>query len=109
MTSSLGFPVASTPSERFAATLAHAGTVFAWFLAPLVIYLLARKRSPHVEAHALQALLWSGIGTIVALLTCGLAIPLFMVFHLIAAWKTWRGDSPDYPALTDFVRGWVRS
>lgn len=106
MTSTLGFPAASTPSERWVATLAHAGTVFAWFLAPLIIYLLARRRSGHVAAHALQALIWSGIGTLVAFLTCGLAIPVFMVFHLIAAWKTWQGDSPGYPALTDFIKGW---
>lgn len=106
MTSALGFPAASSPGERLAATVAHAGTLFAWFLAPLVVYLLARKRSEHVAAHALQALIWSAIGTLVAALTCGLAIPLFLVFHLLAAWKTWRGDSPGYPALTDFIRGW---
>ncbi|NUP06413.1 MAG: DUF4870 domain-containing protein [Polyangiaceae bacterium] len=106
MSRALAFPTTVTPSERLAATFAHAGTCFFWFVAPLVVYLLARRKSPAVRAHAFEALLWSGIGTLVALATCGLAIPVFLVFHIIAAWRAWNGEDPSYPALTDFMRGW---
>ena len=41
------------------AAIAHAGTVFAWFLAPLLVYMVKRGESKYVEFHAMQALLWS--------------------------------------------------
>ena len=107
MTSSIDYPLArTTPNERLASMLAHGGTLFAWFLAPLVIWIFARKRSPVVAEHAMQALIWSGLGTLVAFLTCGLAVPVFLVFHLIVAWRAWQGRGPNYPALSDFMRGW---
>ena len=69
--------IVSTPtsSERIAAAVAHAGTLFAWFLAPLIVYAVARGDSDFVERHALSALAWSAFGTLVSLATCGLAIP----------------------------------
>jgi cytochrome b561 len=30
-------------SERLAAAIAHAGTIVAWFLAPLIVYLVSRE------------------------------------------------------------------
>ena len=99
----------STPSEsdRFAAAIAHAGTWVAWFLAPLLVYLLKRGESRYAEFHALQALLWSAAGTIVSLATCGVAIPVFLAFHVYAAYKVLRGEEYEYPLVGDFARGWV--
>ncbi len=86
-----------TSSDRIAALIAHGGTFFAWMLAPIVVYLLKRNESRYAEFQALQALLWSLTGTIVAAATCGLAIPVFMVFHGIAAYKTFCCEPYEYP------------
>ena len=91
-------------NDRLAAVIAHAGTWFAWFLAPLVVWLLRRGESRYAEFHALQALLWSVFGTIVSALTCGVAIPVFLAFHLYAAWKVYRGEEYEYPIAGDLAR-----
>jgi hypothetical protein len=93
-----------SPDERTAAAIAHAGTCVAWFVAPLVVYLVSRERSPWVARQALAALLWSGLGTVAGALTCGLAIPLFLVVHVWAALVVLRGDEMEYP----IVSGWAR-
>lgn len=93
--------------ERLAAFLAHVGTLFAWFLAPLVILILKRGESRWVEHHAMQSLLWSVTGTALTLVTCGLALPVFLVWHVVAAVKVYRGEDYDYPFVGDFSRGWV--
>ena len=88
-----------TSNERLAATIAHAGTAVAWFLAPLVVFLVLPRESRWARYQALQSLLWSLLGTIVSLATCGLAIPVFLVWHLIAAVKTMTHDDYDYPLV----------
>ena len=93
-----------TQNERIAAALAHAGTCVAWFLAPLGVWLIERGRSPWAARQALQALLWSGFGTIVSLATCGLAIPVFMVFHVYAAVRALEGETYEYPLVGDLAR-----
>jgi len=90
--------------DRLAAAIAHGGTAFAWFLAPLVVYLIKRNDSRWASYHALQALLWSLLGTVVSLATCGLAIPVFMVYHLYAAYKVFTGDDYAYPIVGDIAR-----
>src|SRR5580704_1477644 len=101
-------PLAIVPSsnERIAAVIAHAGTVFAWFIAPLCVYLVKRGDSRYAEFHALQALLWSVFGTIVSALTCGVAIPVFLAFHVYAAWRTYRDGDYEYPIAGDIAHGW---
>ncbi len=91
-------------NERLAAVIAHAGTWVSWFLAPLCVYVLKRGESRYVEFHALQALIWSIIGTIASALTCGLALPVFLGFHIYAAWKIWRGEDYEYPLAGDLAR-----
>jgi uncharacterized membrane protein len=99
----------STPNERLAAMIAHAGTVFAWFIAPLCVFVLKRGESRYAEFHALQALLWSVFGTVVSALTCGVAIPVFLAFHLYAAWRIHRGEEYEYPVAGDVARGWLKA
>lgn len=86
-------------SERVAAVVAHAGTVVAWFFAPLVVYLVLPRSSQWARFQALQSLLWSLFGTVVSLATCGLAIPVFLVWHVMAAIKTLGGDEYAYPLV----------
>lgn len=93
-----------TSNERIAAAVAHGGTCVAWFFAPLIVYLVERDRSSYVSRQALQALLWSGFGTLVSAATCGLAIPVFMVFHIIAAIRALDGQEYEYPVVGDLVR-----
>jgi uncharacterized protein len=96
---------APNESERIAVLVAHGGTLFAWFLAPLLVYLVKRNDSRYVEFQALQSLLWSVAGTLMALATCGVAIPVFLVWHLYATWKFANGGSYEYPVVGDLARG----
>lgn len=93
-----------TSNERVAAAIAHGGTCLAWFLAPLVVYLVERDRSSFVARQAFRALLWSGLGTLVSLATCGVAIPLFMAFHIVAAVRILEGRDYAYPFVESLAR-----
>jgi len=97
-------PSAPTSNERLTAAIAHGGTCVAWFFAPLVVYLIEKDRSSFAAKQALQALLWSGFGTLVSLATCGLAIPIFMGFHILAAVRVLEGKDYEYPLVGDLVR-----
>lgn len=101
---SLSTTISPTQNERISAAVAHAGTWVAWFLAPLAVYLLERDRSAYAAHQALQALLWSAFGTLVSLVTCGLAIPVFMVFHLVAAVRVLEGRDYEYPLVGALAR-----
>jgi uncharacterized Tic20 family protein len=90
-------------SERISAAIAHGGTCVAWFLAPLLVWLLEKDRSAFVARQALQALLWSGLGTLVSLATCGVAIPVFLCFHVYAAIRILRGDDYEYPIIGELA------
>jgi hypothetical protein len=99
--------IRSTSSERVAAAIAHAGTVFAWLFAPLVVYVLKKDESRFVAFQSMQSFLWSALGTLVAAATCGLAIPVFLVVHVIAAVKTLEGADYEYPLVADLARKWM--
>ncbi|HEY2365209.1 MAG TPA: hypothetical protein VGH87_02445, partial [Polyangiaceae bacterium] len=79
----------------------------AWFLAPLLVWVLRRGESRYAEFHALQALLWSIFGTVVSAVTCGVAIPVFLAFHMYAAWKIYKGEEYEYPIAGELARGMV--
>lgn len=96
-----------TSNERLAAFFAHAGTFVAWTFAPLAVYLIKRGESRYVEYQALQALMWSIAGTLVSLATCGLAIPVFMVFHILAAIKAANGETYEYPIVKEMAKSWM--
>jgi uncharacterized Tic20 family protein len=93
----------TSSDDRLALVLAHGGTCFAWFLAPLVVYLLKRESSPRVAYEALQALLWSALGSIVAIATCGLAIPVFLVWHVLGAIRALEGRPFAYPLVAEIA------
>ena len=103
-TMSLASTSSPTSNERIAAAIAHGGTCVAWFFAPLLVYLIERDRSSYAARQALQALMWSGFGTLVSVATCGLAIPVFMVFHVVAAIRALEGQEYEYPLVGDLVR-----
>jgi uncharacterized membrane protein len=88
-----------TSNERLAAIVAHAGTLFAWFLVPLVVFLVMPHEARWARYHALQSLLWSLLGTLLGLVTFGLAVPVFLVWHVIAAVKMMRDGDYEYPLV----------
>ena len=102
--SSTSLTVRPTANERVAATIAHGGTAVAWFLAPLIVYLVLPRESRWARLHALQSLLWSLFGTLVSLLTCGFAIPVFLAWHIVAAIKTLGQGGYSYPLVGDAAR-----
>lgn len=69
-------PVELTQDEKAYAGLAHALMTCTWWIGPLVIYLM-KKESRFVGFHALQALLWQIIYTVVF-------VGGMMVFFVIA-------------------------
>ena len=102
--SPLALRTVPTANEKLGALIAHAGTFVAWTIAPLLVYVLKKDDSKYVAFHALQSLLWSLAGTLLAALTCGLAIPVFMVFHVIAVWKTLKDQDYEYPLVGEVAR-----
>lgn len=92
-----------TQNERIAAAIAHGGTCVAWFLAPLLVFLIERDRSRFVARQALGALIWSALGTLVSFATCGVAIPLFLVVHIYAAFVALDGRDFEYPLVGGIV------
>src|SRR5579884_2509720 len=97
--STMDLAVRPTSNERVAALIAHAGTAVCWFLAPLVVLLVMPRSAQWARYHALQSLLWSLLGTLVSVVTFGVAIPIFLVWHLVAAVKTWSDGDYEYPLV----------
>ncbi|HRG95830.1 MAG TPA: hypothetical protein PLR99_06270 [Polyangiaceae bacterium] len=96
--------VSGPSSDAWLVALAHFGACFAWFLAPLVVWLWARASAPRAAPRALAVLLWSGLGTLCAMATCGLAIPLFLLVHIWAGVQELRGQAFEYPVATELAR-----
>lgn len=99
----------SQSDERLWATLAHAGVILFWFVAPLVIWLVFRERSAFVNDQAKEALNWSilmtiayvvGILTLVffigilIIIAAGIAV---LVFGILAAIAANKGEQYRYP------------
>jgi uncharacterized Tic20 family protein len=93
--------------DKAAALVAHAGTLFGWFLVPLIVYFVKRNDSKYAEFHALQSLLWSLAGTVVSVLTFGIAIPIFLAVHVWAAWRVHKDGDYEYPLIGKAARGIV--
>jgi uncharacterized membrane protein len=96
-------PPATSFDDRVALVIAHGGTLFAWFLAPLLVYLLKRD-DRRVACEAMQSLLWSILGTCVSIATCGFAIPIFLLWHIVAAMRALGGMPFEYPLVGDVAR-----
>jgi len=73
-----------TQDEKAYAGLAHALMLSTWWIAPLIIYFM-KKESPFVRFHAMQALLWQIIFSV--LYFAGMA-----VFFMVAIVSTLSGQ-----------------
>lgn len=94
--------------DQLAATAGYVAVIFGWLLAPLVVYLIAGRRSEFVRRHAAQAFSLTltvtlfaccgGIvGALLALNSLRYAIlimgPVMLVFWLVALWYLVRAAS----------------
>jgi uncharacterized membrane protein len=75
--------------------------------APLLVCVLERGDAKYVELRSLQALLWSLGGTLASVATRGLAILLFMIWHVIAGAKAIEGQDYAYSFVGEIARKWV--
>lgn len=126
----------SPQDERTWSILSHV-SVLAWPLtgflpvAPLIVWLVYKDRSPRVGFHALQSLWYQVawlvlgtiggfLGTVFTLLTLGIGIivvaPLALVLGLVpfvhqlyAAYKVSQGEDYRYPAIADRIDGGQRA
>lgn len=70
-------PYAPTPDERTLAMLAELLQLFSWLIGPLIIY-FAKRDSPFVRFHAMQAVLWQVFSVILYMACFALTIPLLV-------------------------------
>jgi uncharacterized Tic20 family protein len=59
-------PSAPTADERTLAMLAELLQLFSWMIGPLIIY-FAKRDSPFVRFHAMQAVLWQALSMILSM------------------------------------------
>lgn len=117
-------PAAITQDEKLWAMLAHLAGLLGYtvalgqYIGPLVIYLLYKDKSPFVAFHALQSLYFqlgmlvaTGIGVVIALVTCGAGGVLLMglgvgavVYVIIAAIKANQGEWFEYWLVGEWAK-----
>lgn len=103
--------------ERTWAIVAHLGGLVAWFLAPLVIWLVFRGRGPYLENQAKESLNFQltlliayVAAGVIALVTLGFGTPLLLlvavgqlVLQILAAVAASRYEWYRYPVNIRFV------
>lgn len=111
-----GRPVADEGADRMWVVLAHAGVLLISFLAPLFVMLTRGKESPYVRRQAVEALnfqitvaIGMALSSVLVLAFVG-AISAFVigiaavVLPVLAASKTYRGESYQYPLTIRLVK-----
>lgn len=87
----------SDSDARLYATLGHAGIIIIGFLAPLIVWLLAKDRSEFVDDQGKEALNFSILATIATIITCGIAWIAVVIFCILAAIAANKGERYRYP------------
>jgi uncharacterized membrane protein len=106
MTNSEPLPV-PTSDECTLALLAHVLQVIAWFIAPLIIFLM-RRQSRFVAFHALQALIWQAVLMGLGIVTTvgAFAAMILALLHAPAAAHA-RSSPPPVAMFVFFPLVWV--
>ncbi|MFZ0639212.1 MAG: DUF4870 domain-containing protein [Candidatus Acidiferrales bacterium] len=92
--------IALTQDEKAYAGLAHALMMGTWWIGPLVIY-LTKKESRFVAFHALQALLWQIIYTVVVF--GGMIVFFFIVMVMTFSMPRQPNVPPQPPVAIFFL------
>ena len=77
----------TTPDDRNLALLCHIGAYFTSFIVPLVVYLIAQKRSPFLAHHGREALNFQISQLIYMFLTLIVAMSSALLIGLVATWE----------------------
>lgn len=118
-----GSPYGATPpqplrpeDEKLWSTLVHIGGIFFSFVPALIGYLLLRDRGPFVKEHTRSALnfqITMGIASLVGAVLSAIGIGLLIigavwvvniVFSIMAAIATNRGEYYRYPLSFEFIK-----
>lgn len=85
--------------------IAHLGTLVVGFWAPLILMFvdIGGQPSAFIKHHAKQALIWSLVGIVGAIITCGVWVIPMMIFHVIAGLEANKGNWYAYPGLRRFA------
>jgi len=81
-----------------------------WFI-PIIIYFMDDKKArPFIMAHAVQALIFGAVLSILASVTTFILLgcvlwPVGIGFQIYWAFKAYNGEYVNIPFLTDFVKG----
>ncbi|HJO25863.1 MAG: hypothetical protein CMK00_04130 [Planctomycetes bacterium] len=89
-------PVPSQESCTLALVV-HLLAILTSFLGPLVVYLIKKDDDEFVRFHSLQAVYFSLLGFVFAVITCGLGAIVLIVFHIIAMIRSMNGEWYRYP------------
>jgi uncharacterized Tic20 family protein len=93
-------PAALSQDEKAYAGLAHALMISTWWIGPLIIYFM-RKESRFVSFHALQALFWQIIYTL--LYVTGMVVVFAVVFTKILSMPQGKTADPNQFPVALFV------
>jgi uncharacterized protein len=86
--------------EKAYAGLAHALMISTWWIGPLIIYLI-RRQSRFVSFHALQALIWQIIFTL--LYVIGMVVMFAAMFSTMAMSSHGHAPQPEQPPIALFI------
>ena len=104
----------TTNEQRTYALFMHLGSLFAGFLVPLIMWLIKREESPFIDDHGKQLMNWNislviyfVASVLLVLVVIGiLLIPILILLHLIfsimGAVASNRGDLYRYPIAIPF-------
>ncbi len=113
--------------EKLMAALGYWCSIVLWLIPALIIYLVKKDQSSFIKKHALQAILLNvaafavigiglsivsgvigsitlGLGSLLVMLVQVCAYLAAMVYVVILGVKTFQGEDPDIPMLTDMLR-----
>ncbi len=91
-----GLVYPQSDDDKTMGMIAHGASIFAGFLAPLII-MLAKKDSAFAQQEAKEALNFSILILILSIPTCGLAALVGIIFYIMGAIKVNGGEPYRYP------------
>ena len=92
----IGLVYPQNDDDKTMALIAHVGSIFVGFWAPLLI-LLIKKDSAFAQQESKEALNFNILAFLLALVTCGLFWFVAIVFYIMAAVKVNQGQPYRYP------------
>jgi len=89
--------------DRNMAMLAYLLLLLTGFIGPLILYFAKRDESRFVAFHALQAVYFRLVCTVLALVTCGISMLVLLIFAIITAAKASEGKWEKYWLAGDWA------